>query len=85
MIAEAWLVLELKADRYAPSRVKGIKIKKVMQSRPMEGLAVKIRLDIDPDQLQPTATVLVSESAISNVMVEELDEPVIRVRRGDGD
>ncbi len=84
MIAEAWLVLELKTDRYAPSRVKGVKIKKVMQSRP-EGLAVKIRLDIDPDQLQPTATVLVSESAISNVMVEELEEPTIRVRRGDGD
>ncbi len=85
MIAEAWLVLELKTDRYAPSRITGVKIKKVMQTRPTDEMAVKVKLVIDPDELQPTISVVVPAQDAISIVVEELDEPEIRVRRGDGD
>ncbi len=83
MIAEAWLVLELKTDRYAPSKITGVKIKKVMQTRPTDEIAVKVMLVLDPDDLQPAISVVVPQAAVS-VAVQELEEPEVRVRRGDG-
>lgn len=87
MIASAWLVLELKPDKYSTrGNLQEIKIQRVVQNRPLNELAVKIVLDINPDELQPQVSVNVPINAISiPVEVEELEESLIKVRRGSGE